>query len=418
MRTAADPPFGVPGSRPYFFLSYEPTPRFGPDDRDDPDRWVAAFFERLSAVVGESADLPPEVETGYMDRERSKNGWSARTAAALRTCRVFVPLYAPRYFVSERCGREWSVFSRRVERSVSEFEATKAIIPALWVPTPLSKFPAATEPVKFDASALGDNYQRLGFYGIMRTGLEGDYELSIHSLAERIVQAAESAQVLPGGEAGYQSVRNAFMGYPYRKLQIILAPARPDPSSGRDGVYYGGRDAEWNPYFPGETSLAEYVTDLARNLEYTPEVVTLRENADQVLSDTAPAEPGVLILDPWAVRDRDLLDLLERFDRLNKPWIDIIVPWNRDDPQTAAAETRLVGKLEQVLRRRLVEGRMTSRISARDTSTIEDFGRTLSAVVHRVGNQYLKYGTAHPPAGRQDKRLRLRGPGETEDRSK
>ncbi|MFC4586108.1 FxsC protein [Sphaerisporangium corydalis] len=415
MRTPADPP---PAGRPYFFLSYEPTPRFGPDDMSDPDRWVAAFFERLSAVVSESADLPLDAEAGYMDRERSRNGWSARTALALRTCRVFVPLYASRYFASERCGREWAVFNRRVERSVGEFEPTEAIIPALWVPTPLSKFPAATEPVKFDASALGDAYQRLGFYGIMRTGLQIDYELSVHSLAERIVRAAESAQVLPGTEAAYQSARNAFVGYPYRKLQIILAPARLDSTSRRDAAYYGDQDAEWNPYYPGETPLAEYATDLARNLEYTPEVVTLRENADQVLSATSPAEPGVLVLDPWAARDPELLDRLRRFDRLEKPWIDVIIPWNQQDRQTIDAEAELEEKLESALPRRLLEGRMTSRISARDTSTIEEFGRTLRAVVHRVGNQYLKYGTAHPPAGRQDKRLRLRGPGETEDRSK
>ncbi|MET8157640.1 TIR-like protein FxsC [Sphaerisporangium sp. NPDC005289] len=400
---------------PYFFLSYEPTPKYGPEDTGDPDEWVRAFFERLSRVVAESTALGDSDVVGYMDDERPRTGWSPRTAAALRSCRVFVPLYAPRYFVSERCGREWAVFARRVRRSVSESEQIKAIVPALWVPTPPPKVPAATEEVKFDAAAMGETYQRLGLYGMMRTDLNQAYEASVAELAQRIVDAAESSRVLPGEEMSYQAVHNAFTGYPRRKLQIVLAPAQRAPA--RSGAYYGGEDAEWNPYYPqSTTSLADYATDLVRNLEYAPEVLILRDSAEEVLGSQPPSAPAVLIIDPWAGDDPELLGQLRRLDDLDKPWIDIIVPWNRDDDQTYRLEGELARKLEEVLRRRLVEGRMSSRISARDTSTIEEFGRTLRAVVHRVGNQYLKHTTAHPPTGPQASRLRLRGPDGAENR--
>ncbi|MEU8266778.1 TIR-like protein FxsC [Sphaerisporangium sp. NPDC049002] len=406
---------GADGRNPYFFLSYEPTPKYGPDDMGDPDMWVVSFFEKLCAVVSESVGLPLAA-VGHLDRERPRTGWSARTATALETCKVFVPLYTPRYFASERCGREWSVFARRIERSVGEFEPMNAIVPVLWVPTPLPKLPTATEPVKFESSALGETYQRLGLYGIMRTGLRDEYEISLRRLAQRIVEVAESARVLPGSEANYHLAQNAFTGYPRRKLQIILAPAPASSPDDRSDAYYGGGDSEWNPYYPHtSTSLAEYATDLVRNLEYAPEVLTFRESSDQVLGTVVPTAPAVLIVDPWAAGDPELLDQLRQLDDLEKPWIDVIVPWNRDDERTNDAEAELVGKLENVLRRRLLEGRMSSRISARDTSTIEEFGRTLRAVVHRVGNQYLKHATAHPPAGLHAKRLRLRGPDGADD---
>ncbi|MBC3842855.1 hypothetical protein GXW82_29795 [Streptacidiphilus sp. 4-A2] len=40
-------------------------------------------------------------------------GWVGRLSDALASCRVFVPLYSPRYFRSEPCGQEWRGFASR-----------------------------------------------------------------------------------------------------------------------------------------------------------------------------------------------------------------------------------------------------------------------------------------------------------------
>ncbi|NEE46574.1 TIR domain-containing protein, partial [Streptomyces sp. SID8455] len=59
-------------------------------------------------------DLPAGASAGFMDREiRSGEGWSERLGETLATCRVFVPLFSPRYFASEMCGKEWHAFEQR-----------------------------------------------------------------------------------------------------------------------------------------------------------------------------------------------------------------------------------------------------------------------------------------------------------------
>ncbi|MFD2120826.1 hypothetical protein ACFSNO_16240 [Streptomyces cirratus] len=54
--------------------------------------WVERLFRDLCNHVMALTDLPAGSEAGFMDREiRSGEGWSERLAAALATCRVFVP---------------------------------------------------------------------------------------------------------------------------------------------------------------------------------------------------------------------------------------------------------------------------------------------------------------------------------------
>ncbi|MFC4531330.1 FxsC protein [Sphaerisporangium dianthi] len=77
--------------------------------------------------------------------------------------------------------------------------------------------------------------------------------------------------------------------------------------AGRFGDYYGDEDAEWNPYHPHSTaSLAEYAAELVRDLEYAPEILTLRDSVEEVFGPLSPAGPAVLIVDPWAADDARL----------------------------------------------------------------------------------------------------------------
>ncbi|MGW1355371.1 FxsC protein, partial [Streptomyces sp. NPDC002409] len=85
--------------RPYFFLSYAHTPGYG--GGTDPDMWVERLFKDLCDHVLAMTDLPAGAPAGFMDREiRSGEGWSERLGEVLATCRVFVPLFSPRYFAS------------------------------------------------------------------------------------------------------------------------------------------------------------------------------------------------------------------------------------------------------------------------------------------------------------------------------
>ncbi|MFK8908249.1 TIR-like protein FxsC, partial [Streptomyces sp. YS-3] len=122
--------------RPYFFLSYAHTPKNDPRDKD-PDLWVRRFFRDLSAHVMQLTALPAGVPAGFMDQHvRPGEDWQEQITEALALCRVFVPLYSPRYFLSEQCGREWFAFAGReaLHQSRSEHHAPPAIVPALWLP--------------------------------------------------------------------------------------------------------------------------------------------------------------------------------------------------------------------------------------------------------------------------------------------
>src|SRR5215831_11319808 len=91
-----DPP--PAGRMPYFFLSYARTPRQDPSDPSDPDRWVHKLYRDLCEHILNLTNAQPG-SAGFMDREtRPGDEWPRELAQALATCRVFVPLYSPRYF--------------------------------------------------------------------------------------------------------------------------------------------------------------------------------------------------------------------------------------------------------------------------------------------------------------------------------
>jgi hypothetical protein len=87
-----------PANAPYFFLSYAHTPT---KDRDDSDRWVYQLYNDLCKDIVAILMISPEA-VGFMDRDMQRGpDWSRRICDALASCRVFVPLYSPRYFENE-----------------------------------------------------------------------------------------------------------------------------------------------------------------------------------------------------------------------------------------------------------------------------------------------------------------------------
>ncbi|NUR29338.1 MAG: TIR domain-containing protein [Catenulispora sp.] len=188
------------GTDPYFFLSYarhHPTGEAGPsryaEDTDDPDRWALRFFEDLSFEITELTTLPRGTQPGFMDREvRIGQRWQRRISEALAACRVFVPLYTPRYFASLSCASEWYLFQAR--QSAHELNAgllPEAIIPVLWLPIPDTELPAAAQALQFNHRTLGEAYARHGFLQLIRVArYKDDYQLAVHALARHVVRVA------------------------------------------------------------------------------------------------------------------------------------------------------------------------------------------------------------------------------------
>ncbi|WUG90907.1 TIR-like protein FxsC [Streptomyces sp. NBC_00454] len=404
-----------PDIQPYFFLSYAHTPRFGAGG-PDPDMWVERLFRDLSSHVMALTDLPAGAEAGFMDREiRSGEGWSERLGAALATCRTFVPLFSPRYFASEMCGKEWFAFAQRaVHHAALSNQSAEAIVPALWVPVPPSQLPMPAERLQFNHNAFGERYVTEGLYGLIKLrGYAEQYERAVYELAKRIVRVAETTRLGPIRPLDYRLVPSAFGNTTSRSVHIVVAaPTRHDLPQGRSPEYYGDSALDWNPYHPvSQRPIAHVTEDLIRNLNYQVTVSSFDDEAVHFDSKQPPTRPEILIVDRWAVEDEQRRQRLAAFDQESRPWINVVVPWNRYDHQSRAKESELAHRLEDTMPVKMSQGRAAVRAAANGVANMETLGQILPQVIEAATQQFIRHSQVYMPVGdTRDERPRLTGP--------
>jgi FxsC-like protein len=414
---------GVPGAEPatddgpYFFLSYAHAIRGNDPDAEDQDIWVSKLFRDLSDHIGVIEGLPPS-KVGFMDRElRSGNEWPWHLSQNLATCKVLVPLYSRRFFQSPHCGKEWTAFRKRVQNGSGHGAGhLDAIIPALWSPVRTEDFPRAAQPIHFEPREFGQLYADYGFFAIMKlTRFEDDYQWAVLQLARGIVAEARRARIPPGPTMDYDSLPSAWdEGAPRemagdKRLRIIIAaPNRGDLPVGRSAFHYGPTARDWIPYAPDtQQSIADYAVVLAKHYGYRPEVSDLYEQAEDLLSADGPASgPAVLLIDPWEATQARCQRILTRLDELDKPWIQLVVVWNRKDTEMTAAETELREAIEAALPVTLKDRlRPTTLAAARGVPSIEEIPMVLGDSMRHAARQYLKYAQgrqqAIPPRPRE-----------------
>ncbi len=402
---------------PFFFLSYQHAIRGNDPDAEDQDIWVSKLFRDLCNHIGVIEGLPPS-KVGFMDRElRSGNEWPWQLSQNLATCKVFVPLYSRRYFQSPHCGKEWTAFRKRVQNGGGHASGhPDAIIPALWSPVRTEDLPRAAQPIHFEPREFGQLYADYGFFAIMKlTRFEDDYQWAVLQLARGIVAEARRAQIPPGPTMDYDSLPSSWdEGAPRemagdKRLRIIIAaPNRGDLPAGRSAFHYGPTARDWIPYAPDtQQSIADYAVVLAKHYGYRPEVSDLYEQAEDLLSADGPASgPAVLLIDPWEATQARCQRILTRLDELDKPWIRLVVVWNRKDTEMTAAETELRGAIEAALPVTLKDRlRPTTLAAARGVPSIEEIPMVLGDSMRHAARQYLKYAhgrqQAIPPRPRE-----------------
>lgn len=382
--------------------------------------WVERLFRDLCNHVMALTNLPAGAEVGFMDREiRSGEGWSERLGAALATCRVFVPLFSPRYFASEMCGKEWFAFAQRTIHHVAlSNQPAEAIVPALWVPVPPSQLPLPAERLQFNHNTFGERYVTDGLYGLIKLrGYAEQYESAVYELAKRIVRVAETVRLDPIRPLDYRLVPSAF-GSPSstaRTLHVtVAASSRHDLPEGRSPEYYGDTALDWNPYHPvSQRPIAYVAEDLVRNLNYQTTVGSFDDEAGHFDSKQPPTRPEILIVDRWAVEDEQRRTRLAAFDQESRPWINVVVPWNRYDHQSRAKESELAHRLEDTMPVKMSQGRAACRAAANGVANMETLGQILPQVVEAAAQQFLRHAQVYPPAGSPvagTERPRLLGP--------
>ena len=89
---------------PVFFVSYS---------RKNGGEGLDRFVSRLEKAVQQHVSVDGPVI--FFDKQDIEPGadWPEALENALGTARAFVAVYAPAYFESEYCGKEWSAFASR-----------------------------------------------------------------------------------------------------------------------------------------------------------------------------------------------------------------------------------------------------------------------------------------------------------------
>ncbi|MFD8981857.1 TIR-like protein FxsC [Streptomyces sp. NPDC059564] len=415
----ADPVARSGGERPYFFLSYAHTPRFGARG-PDPDMWVERLFRDLSSHVMALTDAPAGHPVGFMDREiRSGEGWSDRLGEVLATCRVFVPLYSPRYFASEMCGKEWFAFAQRTTYHQARSASTvQAIVPAWWVPVPPGQLPDVAHRLEFDDQSFGERYATDGLYGLIKLrGYAEQYEQAVYELAKRIVRVAATSNIAVGHRADYRTAPSAFgpLTSDQSNLRIaVVAPTVHDLPEGRHTRYYGDSPDDWNPFYPDSMKpLAHVAMELAFHLNNQVNVSTLDDEVSRVGDGRPPPGPVILLVDRWALEVPALRHALAVLDATHQPWMSVVVAWNGSDPQSRASDGELDSGLTRSIPNLISRAWGKSSATARGVLTLEDFGRVMPQVVAATYQEYLRHAQAYPPTKAYPPdaaRLRLTGP--------
>ncbi|MFC9324810.1 TIR-like protein FxsC [Kitasatospora sp. NPDC057015] len=343
-------------SRPYFFLSYAHTPKAGARGAGDPNHWVRQLYRDLCEAVLQLTTLPAGAPVGFMDESMHQGElWADRLSQELAACRVFVPLYSPRYFSSVACGQEWHSFTQRpVYPANRDSERTSGVVPVLWVAMGQYKLPEVASQLQFNHASFGPDYAAEGLYALMKLSyFRSAYELAVHRLARRIVEVAEETVIPVGRKLDFQAQPSAFnVAAPTKQLRIsVLSYHRAELPPGRNADYYGTRRTDWHPYRPAaERPLAEHAVRLARQLGFQPSVHEFDEEVEELTGGGQPTAPGLLLLDRWALRDEQRRELVRRFDRSNAAWVGVLEPWNRDDPDCVEHEGPFGELSDQALR--------------------------------------------------------------------
>jgi FxsC-like protein len=401
---------------PYFFLSYAHTPRLDSGDSDDPDLWVAKLFNDLSGHIMQLTALPKGANPGFMDRGlRPGDDWPSELVQALATCRVFVPLYSRRYFTSDHCGKEWYYFtSRALNHAARVTGPVETIIPAVWVPVEPRQLPAAAQSIQLNYDS--EAYEANGFYGLIKLSRYKDaYDDAVYALAKQIVRVAERSPVKEGPRIDYDSLESPFgevgrsMSSDQRLRITIVAPHRDALPDGRvDASPYGRTARDWNPYNSDSVHrpIADHAAALARGLGYRVEVGDLFQHQAELLTSGPPSGPQILIIDPWALMLPRCQQLLQQLDALDTPWLQVVIPWNRDG-ESLVAEGKLRVALDTTIQRKIAEVRVTSSRAVHGVPTLDEFSMVLPKLILTAARHYLRHAQAYPPAGPVLERPRL-----------
>jgi hypothetical protein len=186
-----------------YFLSYA-------HGSETDDKLVAQFHEDLTHEMA--------LHSGWSDREigfcdtglRIGDPWSPALVKALCTCQVFLALCTERYFERPACGKEWTIFSRRLAATPSRAgDRPGSLMPLRWMPVAM---PQVAAGFQYKDSDLGDVYHKHGLRDLVRMQkYQDEYRGFVTALARRIVTLDRRYKIRPEpSRPAFDDVEPAF----------------------------------------------------------------------------------------------------------------------------------------------------------------------------------------------------------------
>jgi hypothetical protein len=230
-----------------FYLSYS---------RDDYSHELRQFLQALSTELRILMGMPANEQIGFLDTEGIALGepWRDTVLNALQTSRILVPLYTPRYFMREICGREVEFFLERV-RHVKRTTASpgRYIFPIVWVPPDPHNIPQSLLNIQMYDVKFPAVYRE---YGLRRLAVmnntEDEYHAVLFSLASSISQAVTTSPELPPlvPAPSLDELRSAFAPVP-KRVHTDSFHDRPEPTplaatKARIFICYRRQETSWH----------------------------------------------------------------------------------------------------------------------------------------------------------------------------
>jgi FxsC-like protein len=421
----------------YFFVSHA---------TGDDDPYVEKFFDDLSREVRSRAPVPDDEEVSFLDSDSLDIGdpWFPRLDEALSTCACFVALCSPRYFVSEFCGKEWSVFAERQDQyERSHNSAPSALFPVIWLP--VRDLNPAAASIQYRSRHLGRNYHEHGLRSLMRLRrFEDDYLSFAFGLAQRIVDTVRRHPLPPptrrlasgavrsafrpgrparitmsgravetGGAIGpldepesppvgnlvvdSTSAAAPLVPQPTRRVHFVLAAgSRNEVSSIRSSLHYYGEDpAGWAPYRPAhDDPLAVLARRVAAGRLFDSEVARVEDLMERIEHANRQNHVVILLVDAWATHLPALREVLRRYDERNEPTTGVMIPMSTDDHETLQHSIELGMLLGAVFRRNVT--RHDDFMFKQSVPTGEAFSVGLAEILEVAQNRIFVHGAVYP----------------------
>jgi FxsC-like protein len=286
--------------------------------------------------------------------------------------------------------------------------------------------PRWTRSIQYTHESLGPDYHSMGLESLLRLrDYQDSYRKAVAALARRICEVASQDRLKPLVELPrFQTLPDAFAaeGNPVgHHATVRISVAALDKHSavalGRSAAWYGDTTEEWCPYRDGSgaaaTPVAWQAAAVAERRDFTATVSLLGNRSEELALDGAPTAPSVVLVDPWATLDARWRPLLHRLDGVarDKPWIRIIMPWNKDDSETLAHSMPLRSGIDEALGRSLSADWFPAKRGHPGPPDGAAFGPAVGEAIRRIQAEFMKAAEKHLPPGPHPPRPRLRGPG-------